>query len=77
MNNKDFLLIIILITIKGVTGNGGYKLGVEALNTKIKLRNTMMIRERLERENKIDCSGLLLGFCVESIPFIARCPGGS
>ena len=59
MNNKDFLFIMILSTIKGVTGNGGYKLGVEALLTMIKLRNTM-IRERLERERirliVVDCS---------------------
>ena len=43
-------MIIRLSTINGVTGNGGYKLGVKALITKIKLRDTMIIKERLERE---------------------------
>ena len=45
-------MIIRLSTINGVTGNGGYKLGVKALITKIKFRDTMIIRERLERERE-------------------------
>ena len=56
-------MIIRSNTINGVTGNGGYKLGVKALITKIKLRyndNQREIREIRERENKNDCSGLLL-----------------
>ena len=40
-----------LSTMIGVTGNGGFKLGVNALITKINLRNTV-IREHKERERK-------------------------
>ena len=66
-------MIIRLSTINGVTGNGGYKLGVKAFITKIKLRDTMIIRERLEREreqreNKNDCSGLLLNLVMSPWP---------
>ena len=66
-------MIIRLSTINGVTGNGGYKLGVKALITKIKLRNTMIIREireRRQRENKNDCNGLLLASVLSPCPFI-------
>ena len=68
MNNKDFLLIMSLSTIKGVTGKGGYKLGVKALFTEIDLRNTM-IREIREKEKKIDCSELLLPFVMSPCSF--------
>ena len=55
-----------------VTGNGGYKLGVKVLITKIKLRkyndNQREVRERNQRENKNDCTGLLLGFAVNPYP---------
>ena len=63
---KTALLIKELSTIIGVTGNGGYKLGVNALITTMNLRDTIIQEhKRTQRENRekgreIDCSGLLL-----------------
>ena len=60
-------MIIELSTIIGVTGNGGYKLGVNALITKINLKNTIIREHREYRElgrererlNVVDCSSPL------------------
>ena len=48
-------------TIDGVTGNGGYKLGVNALITKTKSRYNDNQR-RIERERENDCRELLVSF---------------
>ena len=56
-------MIIKLSTINEVTGNGGYKLGVKALITKIKFRDTMIIREKnTKTKRERDCRELIVCF---------------